>query len=72
MLTNAGKSGCKPAATPQPKGTTLSNNDSKAHEDPEQYRRLIGKLLYLGMTRPDKAFTVQQLSQFKNHPTANH
>ncbi|XP_070008516.1 uncharacterized mitochondrial protein AtMg00810-like [Nicotiana sylvestris] len=33
-------------------------------EDAGQYQKLIGKLLYLIMSRPDTAFSVQTLSQF--------
>ncbi|KAK4395882.1 Retrovirus-related Pol polyprotein from transposon RE2 [Sesamum angolense] len=40
--------------------------------DPEKYRRLIRRLLYLGFTRPDLSFAVQQLSQFLQHPTDQH
>lgn len=72
ILKNMGLMGCKPAATPQPKGTILASDDSAPYSEPEQYRRLIGKFLYLGMTRPDATFTVQQLSQFINSPTVNH
>lgn len=32
--------------------------------DPEPYRRLIGKLLYLNLIRPDVSYAIQQLSQF--------
>ncbi|KAK4388518.1 Retrovirus-related Pol polyprotein from transposon RE2 [Sesamum angolense] len=32
----------------------------------------IGRLLYLGFTRPDLSFAVQQLSQFLQRPTDQH
>lgn len=36
------------------------------------YRKLVGKLLYLTITRPDIAYSVQQLSQFLDCPTTDH
>lgn len=45
-------------------GTPLPN--------PEEYQRLIGKLIYLTFTRPDIAFTVHVLSQFMHSPTSVH
>ncbi|XP_019104867.1 uncharacterized mitochondrial protein AtMg00810-like [Beta vulgaris subsp. vulgaris] len=33
-------------------------------DDPERYRRLIGRLIYLVMSRPDLAYVVHILSQF--------
>lgn len=36
------------------------------------FRRLIGKLIYLTVTRPDLAYKVHVLSQFVNNPTEDH
>ncbi|XP_047320382.1 uncharacterized mitochondrial protein AtMg00810-like [Impatiens glandulifera] len=40
--------------------------------DVNQYRRLVGRLLYLNFTRLDIAYCVQQLSQFINKPFKSH
>ncbi|XP_019149872.1 PREDICTED: uncharacterized protein LOC109146676 [Ipomoea nil] len=50
----------------------LSKNNGAALEDNTQYRRLVGKLLYLTITRPDICFVAQQLSQFLDNPTIIH
>ncbi|XP_055821983.1 uncharacterized mitochondrial protein AtMg00240-like [Solanum dulcamara] len=42
-----------------------ANEDEILH-DPATYLRLVGRLLYLTMTRPDIAFVVQGLNQY-NH-----
>lgn len=40
--------------------------------DPHPYQRLLGKLIYLTITRPDIAFSVHILTQFMQNPTTRH
>ncbi|KAL2242036.1 uncharacterized protein LOC110011717 [Sesamum indicum] len=58
----------KPVPTPLPVGLKLVLDDGHVLPDPGRFRRLVGCLLYLGFTRPDISFAVQQLSQFLQAP----
>lgn len=40
--------------------------------NPEAYQRLVGKLIYLTIFRPDISFTVHALSKHMHQPTASH
>ncbi|KAL0383326.1 UNVERIFIED_CONTAM: Retrovirus-related Pol polyprotein from transposon RE1 [Sesamum calycinum] len=62
----------RPAPTPLPPGLKLSADDGTLLFDPGPFRRLVGRLLYLGFTRPDVSFAIQQLSQFLQHPRSSH
>lgn len=64
--------GSRPALTPFPPGTTLSRKDGDPLPDLEPYRRIVGQLLYLNLTRPDISYVAQQLSQFVARPTTVH
>lgn len=46
--------------------------DATLLEDPSSYRRLIGRLLYLVISRPDICYAVQRLSQYVSAPTNEH
>ncbi|XP_071712679.1 secreted RxLR effector protein 161-like [Rutidosis leptorrhynchoides] len=50
----------------------MSLNKGTPLKSVESYRRLIGRLLYLSMTRPDISYSVQHLSQFVSAPTDVH
>ncbi|CAM8877382.1 unnamed protein product [Rhodiola kirilowii] len=63
---------CKPAKTPMRLKHNLSMSATAVMADPLHYRRLVGKLIYLTITRPDLAYPVQILSQFMQHPTEDH
>ncbi|XP_021760676.1 uncharacterized protein LOC110725518 [Chenopodium quinoa] len=57
---------------PFPKGVKLTKDEGEMLEDPESYRRLIGRLLYLNLSRPDLTFSIQQLSQYVGCPRKPH
>ena len=72
LLNETGFLGCKPVKTPMEPNLKLSNKDGELLDDPLLYRRMIGKLLYLTITRPDLSFAVNRLSQFMSNPRKSH
>ena len=54
LLFETGKLGVKPCSSPMVLGVHLTKED-ETFEDPGRYRRLVGKLNYLTVTRPDIA-----------------
>jgi hypothetical protein len=62
----------KPAKSPCPSGSQLSKLDGDSLLDPFEYRSVVGALQYCTLTRPDIAFSVNQLCQHMHHPTASH
>ncbi|KAK9114556.1 hypothetical protein Syun_021353 [Stephania yunnanensis] len=72
LLTIFGLTMAKPAATPLPRDCKFNDVDSPLFIEVDRYRRLIGRLLYLGFTRPDITYATQQLSQFVQAPTEQH
>ena len=62
ILADAGLTAAKPAKFPMAKGLKLSAETGVLLEDPEFYRKIFGRLLYLTLTRPDISYVVQHLS----------
>lgn len=50
----------------------FTHSDAKPLQDPSLYRRLVGKLLYLTITRPYISYVVQTLTQHMSKPTEAH
>ena len=72
LLKETGKLGCKPAQTPIDINTKLNNEDGEPLDNVSQFQRLVGKLIYLTVTRPDISFSVSQISQFMHSPRTPH
>ncbi|CAJ2668539.1 unnamed protein product [Trifolium pratense] len=53
LLQDTGLLGSKPVSTPLDPSIKLHQDSGKPYADITQYRRLIGRLLYLNTTRPD-------------------
>ena len=62
----------KPVKLPLNSQLKLAANFGVLLPEPNKYRRLVGKLLYLTLTRPDVSYPAQLLSQFFQSPTTEH
>ena len=50
----------------------LSKDEGKLLDDAGMYKRLIGRLLFLTISRPDITYSVHKLSQFMFKPRKPH
>ncbi|KAF9683326.1 hypothetical protein SADUNF_Sadunf04G0001900 [Salix dunnii] len=62
----------KAVLTPIPTSAALSITSGSTLSDPTEYRRVVGSLQYLLITRSDIAFAVNKLSQYMHCPTTEH
>ncbi|KAM2104654.1 hypothetical protein ACFX1R_015231 [Malus domestica] len=72
ILDDAGLLGACPVDFPMEQDLKLRPTDGELLKDPTRYRRIVGRLIYLTITRPDITFSVQNLSQFMNQPRKPH
>ena len=72
ILEETGLMNAKPIDTPMDPNAKLMPGQGEPLSDPERYRRLVGKLNYLTVTRPDISFAVSVVSQFLNSPCEGH
>ncbi|XP_075499123.1 uncharacterized protein LOC142537497 [Primulina tabacum] len=86
LISEMGLSGAKPCATPMEQNLRLTSHELDLVVHPEilldvvdfqlsdanAYKRLVGKLIYLTVTRPDLFYVVQNLSQFLHSPKKSH
>ena len=75
ILTRFGMEDSKAVSTPLATGTKLTKDDANSARNEIQplYQSIVGSLMYAMLcTRPDIAYTVQQLSQFASDPAQVH
>jgi hypothetical protein len=64
--------GAKPSKSPCSSGAKLSKFDGEILPDPSEYRHVVGALQYCTLTRPEIAFSVNQLCQHMHSPSSTH
>ncbi|RVX21356.1 Retrovirus-related Pol polyprotein from transposon RE2 [Vitis vinifera] len=72
ILEETGMLDCKPVDTPMDPNVKFIPRRGELLGDPGRYRRLVGKLNYLTITRPDISFPVSVVSQFLQSPCDSH
>ncbi|XP_070677910.1 uncharacterized mitochondrial protein AtMg00810-like [Malus domestica] len=71
LLDEAGMLNCKPASTPLVSRLQV-DAPNEPLPNPRVYQRVVGKLIYLTITRPDIAYSVSFVSQFMHSPSMIH
>ncbi|XP_042953570.1 uncharacterized mitochondrial protein AtMg00810-like [Carya illinoinensis] len=72
ILVDSSNLACKPLKLPMEQNHKLSKSSRTPLADPTSYRQLIGRLLYLTLTKPDISYPIQVLSQCMDHPSISH
>ena len=72
IISEAGLLGAKPARTPLEQNHKLALVGNSDLCDLGQYRRLVGRLIYLTITRPELSYCVHMLAQFMQQPKDEH
>ncbi|XP_019450568.1 PREDICTED: uncharacterized protein LOC109352810 [Lupinus angustifolius] len=72
LLSDIGSLATKPSAIPFDPATKLQVDLGTPYHDPFAYRRLVGRLIYHPISRPDSSYVVQQLSLYMHKPMDLH
>jgi hypothetical protein len=72
LLKETDKLGCKPIKTPIKINIKLNTEIDEPLKDINHFQRLIGKLIYLTITRSDLSSTVSLVNQFMHAPRTPH
>lgn len=76
LLHEYGMLGCKPVTTPLETHLVVNYGDLTKNDELlvniTEFQKLISKLIYLTITRPDILYDVKVLSQFMHKPRKSH
>ncbi|CAL2260341.1 unnamed protein product [Prunus armeniaca] len=72
LLNKFGLTDCKPVSTPLVTTENLIKDDGSGAADEENYRKLVGSLLYLTATRPDVMYAASLLARYMHGPSNKH
>ncbi|GJQ98425.1 retrovirus-related pol polyprotein from transposon TNT 1-94 [Tanacetum coccineum] len=75
LLSEYGLLACKPAATPLHQNVVLGYEESQSDKflsNMSEYQKIVGKLIYLSITRPDISYVVHCLSQHMHASLQSH
>uniref|UniRef100_A0A803P5C2 Reverse transcriptase Ty1/copia-type domain-containing protein n=1 Tax=Cannabis sativa TaxID=3483 RepID=A0A803P5C2_CANSA len=72
LLEDLGYLGSKLVSIPMEGNLKISQDSKEGLADPTLYRKMVSKLQYLTITRPDLSFSVNKLSQFLAVPNVSH
>jgi len=64
--------GHKPISIPLEQNVKLSADEGDLMEDTTMYRRIVGSLIYMTITRPNLSYVVRVVSQFIKTPRKPH
>ena len=72
LLSRARLTNSKTVDTPAELNAHLTPSGGKPLSNPSLYKRLVGSLIYLTVTRPDISYAVHQVSQYLSAPRSTH
>ncbi|XP_022856432.1 uncharacterized protein LOC111377539 [Olea europaea var. sylvestris] len=72
LLDETGFLGARPVDISMDPNVKLLKDEEESFVEPGKYRRLVGKLNYLTITRSDISYAVSIVSQFLNAPRVSH
>ncbi|XP_014517174.1 uncharacterized protein LOC106774644 [Vigna radiata var. radiata] len=68
----AGLTNATPVDTPMEVNVKYRQHEGELLDDPTQYRKLVGSLIYVTITRPDISYVVHTVSKFMQSPRHFH
>ena len=72
LIHMAGPTNASPVDTPMEVNVKLRRDEGELLQDPTFYRKLVGSLIYLTITRPNISFVVHTVSKFMQNPRHFH